>query len=74
MNVLMGHNMMRKDGEAHMQERKQYYPAVSVRAVREVWQAQFEAHARAILDAIATGGFSAELVSSNMPCRCRQNR
>lgn len=62
MNVLMGQNMMRKDGEAHMQERKQYYPAVSVRAVRDVWQAQFEAHARNILDALEPAG-SAELVA-----------
>ncbi len=38
MSVLMGQNMMRKDGDAHMQERKQYYPAVSVRTVRDVWK------------------------------------
>ena len=31
MNVLMGHNMMRKDGEAHMSERAQMFPAVSPR-------------------------------------------
>ena len=34
MNRLMGHNMMRKDGEAHMAERAAMFPAVSPRAVR----------------------------------------
>lgn len=62
MNVLMGRNMMRKDGDAHMQERKQYYPAVSVRTVRDVWKAQFESHAQAILDALEPAG-SADLVT-----------
>ncbi|WP_419910781.1 cytochrome P450 [Hoeflea sp.] len=61
MNVLMGQNMMRKDGEAHMAERKLYYPAVSVRAVRGVWKEQFEQHARTILDALEALG-RAELV------------
>ena len=34
MNVLMGHNMMRKDGDAHMAERAQMFPAVSPRVVK----------------------------------------
>jgi len=63
MNVLMGHNMMRKDGEAHMAERRQYYPAVSGRVVREVWKAQFVAHANRILDALEPAK-SAELVKA----------
>ena len=29
MNLLMGHNMMRKDGDAHMSERQAMFPAVS---------------------------------------------
>ena len=29
MNTLMGHNMMRKDGEAHMAERKAIFPTIS---------------------------------------------
>jgi cytochrome P450 len=33
MNVLIGHNMMRKDGAAHMCERAQMFPSVSPRAV-----------------------------------------
>ena len=34
MNTLMGHNMMRKDGDAHMSERAAMFPAVSPRTVR----------------------------------------
>jgi cytochrome P450 len=34
MNRLMGHNMMRKDGAAHMAERSIFFPAVSPKAVR----------------------------------------
>src|SRR5215472_3663355 len=43
MNRLMGHNMMRKDGEAHMAERRAIFPSVSPRAVKEHWSAQFQA-------------------------------
>src|ERR1700752_4129215 len=45
MNKLMGHNMMRKDAEAHMAERNVFFPAVSPRAVKSNWIAQFQAHA-----------------------------
>ena len=50
MNRLMGHNMMRKDGDAHMSERAQMFPAVSPRVVKATWRAQFQAHADRILD------------------------
>jgi cytochrome P450 len=53
MNVLMGHNMMRKDGEAHMAERAQMFPAVSPRVVKATWLAKFQAHADRILDELA---------------------
>jgi len=43
MNVLMGQNMMRRDGAAHQAERKVYYPAISPKLVREFWVAEFEA-------------------------------
>ena len=52
MNKLMGHNMMRKDGDAHMAERSIFFPAVSPRTVRSHWTAQFKAHANRILDAL----------------------
>ena len=56
MNVLMGHNMMRKDGDAHMAERAAMFPAVSPRTVRDTWRAQFQAHADRILDDLAPQG------------------
>jgi cytochrome P450 len=63
MTRLMGHNMMRKDGDAHMAERSIFFPAVSPRAVRAHWRAEFQAHADRILDAIAAAG-RAELVEA----------
>ncbi|WOH81222.1 cytochrome P450 [Bradyrhizobium sp. BEA-2-5] len=56
MNRLMGHNMMRKDGEAHMNERKAIFPAISPKTVRSHWTAQFEAHATRILDELKPDG------------------
>lgn len=41
MNQLMGHNMMRRDGDDHRTERFVYYPAVSPRTVRDHWTAAF---------------------------------
>lgn len=56
MSVLMGENMMRKDGDAHMAERKAIFPAVSPRTVRDVWLDQFAAAADRILDGLAPKG------------------
>src|SRR3978361_2250984 len=56
MNTLMGHNMMRKDGDAHMSERAAMFPAVSPRTVRDTWSRQFQAHADRILDQLAPAG------------------
>src|SRR5689334_1726297 len=56
MNVLMGHNMMRKDGDAHMNERQAMFPAVSPRTVRDTWVKQFQAHAMRILEELAPKG------------------
>ena len=61
MNGLMGHNMMRKDGDAHMSERAQMFPSVSPRVVRETWLKKFQAHADRILDELAPQG-EADLV------------
>jgi cytochrome P450 len=52
MNRLMGHNMMRKDGEAHMAERRVIFPSISPRTVKEHWTAQFQAHADRILNGL----------------------
>lgn len=53
MNVLMGHNMMRRDGEEHRAERFVYYPAVSPRTVKQSWAAVFAGLADEILDRLA---------------------
>ncbi len=53
MTVLMGENMMRKDGEAHLTERKQMFPSVSPRTVRDHWKAAFKGSALEILDGLA---------------------
>jgi cytochrome P450 len=52
MNRLMGHNMMRKDGDAHMAERKAIFQTISPKTVKNHWTAQFRAHADRILDAL----------------------
>ena len=56
MSVLMGENMMRKDGEEHFNERKAVFPALSPRTVRDVWKAEFETATDAILDQLAPRG------------------
>src|SRR5664279_4371465 len=56
MNTLMGHNMMRKDGDAHMSERAAMFPSVSPRTVRDTWSRQFQSHADRILEALAPAG------------------
>ena len=59
---LMGRNMMRKDGNAHMAERSIFFPAVSPKAVRAHWRDEFQAHADRILDGLAGTG-SADLLT-----------
>lgn len=56
MNKLMGHNMMRKDGQAHLSERQAIFPAVSPKTVKVHWTGQFQAHADRILDALEGRG------------------
>ena len=67
MTKLMGHNMMRKDGDAHMAERSIFFPAVSPKAVRAHWGAEFQAHADRILDALAGAGRADLLESFALP-------
>src|SRR5260221_5968865 len=54
MNRLMGHNMMRKDGAAHMSERNTIFPAVSPKTVKAHWTALFQAHADRIIEALGS--------------------
>ena len=54
MTVLMGENMMRKDGEPHMRERKQCFPALSPRTVRDIWKTKFQDDTQIVLANLAT--------------------
>jgi cytochrome P450 len=56
MNKLMGHNMMRKDGDAHMVERNAIFPAISPKTVKAHWTKQFQAHADRIIDTLDPAG------------------
>lgn len=49
---VMGSNMMRKDGDAHMAERKALFPALSPRTVRDVLAPQFRAIVQGHIDRI----------------------
>ncbi|MDK3072407.1 cytochrome P450 [Sedimentitalea sp. JM2-8] len=56
MTLLMGENMMRKDGVAHLAERRILFPAVSPRTVQEHWKPVFETAANRVLDRLAPRG------------------
>lgn len=62
MTRLMGANMMRKDGAAHMAERRAVFPALSPRTVRDTWMAEFRASADRLLTDLAPRG-RADLVA-----------
>ena len=64
---LMGHNMMRKDGDAHMAERSVFFPAVSPRAVRAHWRAEFQAHVDRILEGLSGAGRADLLAEFALP-------
>nr|MBX2823974.1 cytochrome P450 [Gammaproteobacteria bacterium] len=61
MTVLMGENMMRKDGEAHLQERRQSLPALSPVTVKRIWKTKFEESTDKVLAAL-DGRQSCDLV------------
>lgn len=56
MTVLMGQNLMRKDGEPHMVERKAIFPTISPRTVKTIWKREFEAATRGVIDDIHDQG------------------
>lgn len=71
MSVLMGENMMRKDGEAHMAERKALFPALSPRTVRQHWKQMFEAAALEIIDGLKPRGACDFVTEYAMPVSAR---
>ncbi len=56
MTQLMGENMMRKDGEAHMAERRALFPALSPRTVATHWKPIFQVAAAEIIAELAPRG------------------
>jgi cytochrome P450 len=53
MTVLMGENMMRKDGAAHRTERRQAFPTLSPGTVRKVWMEKFIQETDKVLEALS---------------------
>lgn len=62
MTTLMGENLMRKDGEAHMRERRALFPALSPRTVNTHWKPVFEDAADQIIADLKPRG-SCDLVT-----------
>lgn len=56
MTRLMGQNMMRKDGEAHLAERKATFPTFSPKTVRDTWKDRFHTLAKTALKDIKPSG------------------
>ena len=52
MTVLMGQNMMRKDGEDHLKERKTIFKSISPKTSRDHWREKFETIADNIVNKI----------------------
>ncbi len=52
MTILMGQNMMRKDGRDHSKERKAIFKTISPKTSRDHWRAKFETIADNIIDKI----------------------
>ncbi len=63
MNVLMGRNMMRKDGDEHRRERFVYYPAISPSKVKAYWSAEFARITDDVIDSMI-GLDASDLVSA----------
>lgn len=53
---VMGHTLMRKDGEAHQRERRAAEPPLRPRMVKEHWLPRFEANADALISEFKSKG------------------
>ena len=53
MTKLMGQNMMRKDGDEHMAERRMIFPTVSPKTVKAIWKLAFEKMVAEVIDDVA---------------------
>ncbi|MDC3170009.1 cytochrome P450 [Paracoccaceae bacterium] len=52
MTILMGQNMMRKDGKAHAEERKTIFKTISPKTSRDYWRNKFETISDTLIDKI----------------------
>lgn len=75
MTRVMGHTLLRKDGEAHRRERAAAEPALRPRAVKEHWHPVFERNTNDLIDEIAERGeadlfkdFAGPLAARNLAC------
>ena len=62
MTKLMGENMMRKDGELHLRERKATFKSFSPRTSRDIWKHEFIKTTSKILESMECKG-EADLVT-----------
>ena len=67
MTKLMGQNMMRKDGNEHLAERKAIFPTVSPKTVQIVWKNAFQQATIAVLDRIAPNTITDLVTDFAMP-------
>lgn len=67
MTKLMGQNMMRKDGNEHLAERKAIFPTVSPKTVQNVWKNAFQQATIAVLDRIAPNTITDLVTDFAMP-------
>ncbi len=67
MTVLMGENMMRKDGAPHQAERRALFPAISPRTVNTHWRALFADRARDVIARLAPKGHCDLVTEYAMP-------
>jgi cytochrome P450 len=56
MTRIMGHTLLRKDGEAHRRERAAAEPALRPRMVKEAWTPRFQRNADALIDRFVDRG------------------
>ncbi|MDV8128857.1 cytochrome P450 [Rhodococcus sp. IEGM 1304] len=75
MTRVMGHTMIRKDGEAHRRERAATEPALRPRVVKEHWQPTFERNTHDLIDSYIERGnadlfsdFAGPLAARNLAC------
>ena len=67
MTKLMGQNMMRKDGNEHLAERKAIFPTVSPKTVQNVWKNAFQQATITVLDRIVPNTITDLVTDFAMP-------